>query len=335
MIHGAQNLHSHTYLSDGKMTHLETLEIAAKSGCSVVAFSDHDTLMPADVFHTLQTTPHETAWVSGIELSTNNGHVVGLFVDPTNRALMEHCRSLRESRVRNAQDVVTNFSKLGFKITIEECLAKAADGAVGKPHIVAALLSHPENVAILEGYIEKFRAAVVAGHSLASEYERAINDTRRMAAFVYPIFLYKDAFIPGVYGEQGDAPSPAESAELIRAAGGVALLAHWHLGWGKQTPEELEALLRDKVIDGVETVWGMHDLTAPSDAGLLESRRIASELVERYHALPSASVDAHSVLGYTNFAKDEILAQETLGMAEKIIERSGVSTTWSTLGDRV
>ena len=42
---GIQTLHSHTITSDGVLTHQEILDCAKENNISVVAFTDHDSLI--------------------------------------------------------------------------------------------------------------------------------------------------------------------------------------------------------------------------------------------------------------------------------------------------
>src|SRR3989344_2685753 len=154
MIKNSQNLHTHTWFSDGKMTHRETLDVALANGCTVVAFTDHDVLPSEEMLAELESLRgHACKWVMGIEISTTDPHMIGLFVDPRNEALIEHTRVMKGARIRKVQSAAENFSKLGFDITAKEVMQVAGEGSVGKPHIVETLVSKPGNVTVLRKYI--------------------------------------------------------------------------------------------------------------------------------------------------------------------------------------
>ena len=202
MIQNSQNLHSHTYFSDGKMTRRETLDVAAENGCYVVAFTDHDILPDEKVLSELESLRgHKTKWVIGIELSTSIGHVIGLFVDPHNEALLAHTQKMKSERIKKASAMADALAQLGFRISTEEVLARAAEGNVAKPHVVEALMSHPENISLLETYIEKLRLAAETDQELKKDYLEAkeMSEKRGIGMFVYPIFLRSHAFVPGVH----------------------------------------------------------------------------------------------------------------------------------------
>jgi len=334
MIHNSQNLHSHTFFSDGKMTHRETLNIAAANGCSVVAFTDHDIPMPVEIFNELKKVNYKTKWISGIELSTKEGaHIIGLFVDPSNNELLKHCSSVKQSRIDKATSVAGNLAKLGFSISAEEVLSKATEGVVGKPHIVEALVGKPENVSLLAKYISEFEKASKNNPELEREYKDAKDGSRRwgISAFVYPLFLKKEAFIPDIYADYDNTPELDRTVKMIHEAGGVAILAHWHTEIKTFTIEKLETMFLSRKLDGAETKLGWKDMESEIDREKLDRYRELAKIVARTGVLASVSIDAHLPSDYEVFSRDEAFATATVGAIEKIIAKSEVSTKFSTL----
>ena len=335
MIQNSQNLHSHTYLSDGKMTHGETLDIAAANGCSVVAFTDHDILPDEKVLNELESLRgHKTKWVIGIELSTNIGHVIGLFVDPHNEALLAHTKKMRSERIKKASAMTEALSRLGFKISAEEVLARAAEGNVAKPHVVEALMSHPENISLLETYIEKLRLASETDQELKKDYLEAkeMSEKRGIGMFVYPIFLRSHAFVPGVHVDYEIEPNLEDGVGLIRDADGVAILAHWHTVKKNLPLEHLGKLLIEKRLDGVETLWGLNAYGTSGEEEMRADNTAVGELARRLDGLSSVALDAHTKSDYESLGQSDFFAKQTLGAVQKIIARSGVSTKFSSLG---
>ncbi|MEK7535692.1 MAG: PHP domain-containing protein [Patescibacteria group bacterium] len=324
MIQGSQNLHSHTYLSDGKMTHRETLDVALADGCTVVAFTDHDILMPPEIFNELSKLEHKVKWISGIELSTKEGaHIIGLFIDHTNNALVRHCKIVKQSRIDKATTISENLAKLGFTITAEEVLSKASEGVVAKPHIVETLVSHPENIPTLENYIKKFEEASKTNPELAEASLDAKEGNSRWGinAYVYPLFLSETAFVPGVYQDYAGVPDLDGAVSLIRGAGGLAFLAHWHTDRKVFTLEVLESIFKAGRLDGAETKLGWKDKEKAIDQEKEKKYLELAELVDRTGVLHSVSIDAHSKEDYEVFTRDEAFASHSLGILEKIYEK--------------
>ncbi|HEY4482558.1 MAG TPA: PHP domain-containing protein [Candidatus Paceibacterota bacterium] len=334
MIQNSQNLHTHTWLSDGKMTHRETLDVALANGCSVVAFTDHDVLPNDETLAELESLrAHACKWVMGIEISTTDPHMIGLFVDPRNGALIEHTRVMKDTRIKKTENVASNLAKLGFEITAKEIIDLAGEGSVGKPHVVEVLMSKSKNVALLRTFIKKMEEAAKTDTDLARDYTEALEGSQRagLGRFVYPIFLRKNSFAAGVYEDYDASPSIEQAATLIRNAGGVAVIAHWHTSKKTLPLEKLEQLLRDKVIDGVETVWGLSAYGTSGEDEMRADRRAVTEIVERTGALGTPSLDAHKREDYELFGRQTFFAKETVGMVEKLIATSGVSTKFSSL----
>ncbi len=156
-----ESLHTHTTLSDGKMTHRELFDLAESLGISVLAFTDHDAVPTPEIMAEIETLrDRKTKWVVGIEITadlpkelrpeTGSMHIIGLFIDPTNAALAEHCRLAQEARIKRMNQIVSKLQTLGFKISANDCLEMSGGESVGRPHIVQALSKYPENNIIRE-----------------------------------------------------------------------------------------------------------------------------------------------------------------------------------------
>src|SRR3989344_8721321 len=160
MISGTQSLHSHTFNSDGLFTYQSLLDTVLQYGISTVAFTDHDYLPDEKTVKELKHLNHPVKWLIGIELSAglpkelgggvDGPHMLGLFVDPANKKLLEHCKKSQEERITRMKIVVKNLKSLGFDITKEDCLKEAKGGSVVQPHIVAALKSKRRNLKLID-----------------------------------------------------------------------------------------------------------------------------------------------------------------------------------------
>jgi len=148
-------LHCHTQASDGTLTQQEVLSLAEKYGIGTIAFTDHDTLIDPELFAQLKGEKRSVNIISGIEVSANYVsevpgeislfHIIGLFVDPAHAALRAYCANAKEKRMERATRMVDSLNREGFVLTVPEVLAQSDDGNIGRPHVVRALLLHPEN----------------------------------------------------------------------------------------------------------------------------------------------------------------------------------------------
>lgn len=79
---GKADLHLHTDFSDGLHTPRQVVQAASKSGLQIIAVTDHDTLEGAFRAHeySLRRADLGVQVILGEEISTLNGHVVGIFL---------------------------------------------------------------------------------------------------------------------------------------------------------------------------------------------------------------------------------------------------------------
>jgi predicted metal-dependent phosphoesterase TrpH len=97
-------------------------------------------------------------------------------------------------------------------------------------------------------------------------------------------------------------PSAAQAIELIRAAGGVAVIAHPY--WDISEPDKVEELIRSLGADGIETFYPSHNK---------EQTEHLLALCDELDLVPTASSDYH---GPTHKTFAEFGAYETYGLGE-------------------
>ena len=186
------DLHVHSTVSDGTGSPAELLAEAAEVGLSAIALTDHDST--AGWAEAAAAVPETgVALIPGMELSTREQytsvHVLAYLVDPFDEALLAETTRIRESRLTRAEQIVRRISR-DYALTWDDVLAQTAEGAtVGRPHIADAL--------------------VARGHV-----------TTRSAAFAGILHPRHG------YAQPHYAPDPLTGVRLIRAAGGVPVLAH-------------------------------------------------------------------------------------------------------------
>lgn len=234
------DLHVHSTESDGTFTPEELVIEAKKSGLSAFALTDHDTVNGvAAAREAAKNTDIEL--VSGVELSTEykgkEVHMVGLFVDETNPALLNHLAIFRQKRDGRNEAMCALLRKEGFDITEEAMHEMFPDAAV-------LTRAHVANFLLNKGYIP----------SISVAFEKYIGDGCRCQ-------------VPR------EMITPQEGIELIHNAGGVAVLAHPILY--KMSDDRLRELFTDCKNTGLEGVEAIYSTYQPGDERYI--RKLAAE----------------------------------------------------------
>lgn len=334
-----ESLHTHTTLSDGKLSHREMFELAQTLGISVVAFTDHDSVPSDTIISELETLREEkTKWVIGIEITANlprelrpeTGamHIIGLFINPENKELLEHCRLAQEARIKRMNKIVDNLQKLGFRITGADCLEMSGGESIGRPHIVQALKKYPENNVVMEKIRKEMAIEASVDHTVQEQYARMMQ--KGESNYPYTLFLTPNAFRKG-YAEHEYMPDLDESVKLIRGAGGVAVLAHYFTVRQKMPLHLLERLLSEKRLDGVEVVYGLREYGTDGETEMNTERQALREMAEKYGVLALGGSDAHTAEDLERYVTNDWFSRETSGFTEKILATGRVNKKYSSL----
>jgi 3',5'-nucleoside bisphosphate phosphatase len=278
------DMHSHSTASDGTCPPAEVMRRASAAGLDAIALTDHDTV--AGHRAAAEALPPGLTLVPGMELSCrldgHSVHLLGYLFDPADAELAAERARIRESRVHRARAMVERLAELGAPVTWEQVSALAGDGVIGRPHIA--------------------RAMVAAGVISSPD----------------------EAFGPDWIGTGGRAHvtryalDPARAIALIRAAGGVTVLAHPRAGArGWMMPDDMIADLAAAGLHGIE-VWhpdqdqkqrahltalaadlGLVASGGSDDHGALTGYRIGCETIapEEYQRLLSQATGAAPVWG--------------------------------------
>jgi hypothetical protein len=188
------DLHSHTTCSDGRDAPAELVRKARAAGIDVLAVTDHDTLdgiAPA----LREGKKIDLRIVPGVEMSSQfegrDVHVLGIGVDPANRALRAQLASMRRARKARVRKICAALAAAGLELDPADVLAEAGGKSVGRKHVARALVKRGlvpnEGVAF-----EKYLGEGAPAHIRSTEI------------------------------------SPAQAASFIRKAGGLPVLAHPH-----------------------------------------------------------------------------------------------------------
>jgi hypothetical protein len=186
------DLHTHSTCSDGALNPAELVALAAGAGVEVLALTDHDTVagLSAALAAAAQ---HGLTLVPGVEISASwhaqAVHILGLWIDPHSASLCSRLESQAELRRARMRTMCARLDKL--KLPGSELLAAVElhPGLPTRAHLAKAL--------------------VAGGHVASAE-----------AAFRKYLGKGKAAHIAA------DWPVLEIVVGWIRAAGGVAVLAH-------------------------------------------------------------------------------------------------------------
>ena len=218
------DLHLHTTASDGRLTPGETVTLAIERGLRVIAITDHDsTEGVAPAIAAARGTSLEV--ISGVEINTDTAqgeaHVLGYLLDHENDVLQDRLRDRRRARFERGFGIVRKLEAIGLSVRwerVQEIAGVAEGGAVGRPHVARALVE--------KGYVTSTQEA----------FEKYIG--RDGPAYV-----------------EYEKLTPEEAVGIIRAAGGLAALAH------SSTIEGLDRFLAPMItagLAGLECYYGQY-----------------------------------------------------------------------------
>lgn len=331
-----QSLHSHTTQSDGLLSHHDLMLAAKKNNISTLAFTDHDTLMHEKTLKELK----ENApinWISGIEIDTgmpegmegsiSGFHVVALFIDPTNQNLIDHCKKAQAARIERMQKIIKNLAGIGINIKEEDCFKASSGESVGRPHIVQAILSYPENLKRIEEIRLDMQKAGENDADVQAKYKLMMQQGSHQ--YPYTLFLDSRSFIQNIYMEIPYKPKLDQCTKLVHDAGGVNVVAHYITAKNKIPLEVLEKLYAEDRIDGAETVWGLWLFGTDREQEMLDDRQKLRDLNKKYNRITSGGADVHREQDLVDFSNNKAYAEETVGMVEKIIQSGKVNLEFS------
>lgn len=211
------DLHAHTTRSDGVLPPARLASDAAAAGVRLLAITDHDTL--AGCREIAEAVPAGLELVPGVEINCvvpgGSGlwegelHVLGLGVDTDDDAFEAGLARQRDARRVRFGRILERLRELDMPVDAEVALLEPADDdALGRPTVA--------------------RALVASGHATSVE-----DAFRRLLGRGMPAYVPRDGL------------GPAEAITAIRAAGGLAVLAHF-----SEAPERV-AVVRELIAVGL------------------------------------------------------------------------------------
>lgn len=259
--------HLHTYYSDGSMSPTDIVKRAKDLEYTEIAITDHDGI---DGVKEAQIAGKalDIHVISGIEFSTAykdqesgeevNMHILGYRIDIKNKALNAELEEIREKRKNRNDKLLAVLKDMGFELAKEDLYFEEDQDYIGKPVIARAMLKR--------GYIKDAKEAFEPGKFLESPEAKAVKK---------------------------DKISVERAIELIRGAGGTAVLAHPMKikKLGERDTEEfyrkLDLLVRKLKVIGLKGMECFH-----TDHTQEESLKLV-ELAEKYHLHITEGSDYH------------------------------------------
>jgi predicted metal-dependent phosphoesterase TrpH len=187
------DLHTHSTASDGTDTPSELINKALSQGITTLALTDHDSIDGWKEAMSAHRSPLSLALGAEVSTLTKDGisvHMLGLLFDGENKDMQTMLDETRDQRIPRMRKMVELLNVDGISVSMEDVMSAAPKGAtVGRPHLADALV----NLGFIKSRDEAFAELLSNGSK---------------------------------YYVENIAPTPEDAIKLIRAAGGVAVIAH-------------------------------------------------------------------------------------------------------------
>ena len=251
------DLHIHSTASDGSLTPADIIDHAQKLNLAAIAITDHDSVDGSKEALQIDIPP-SLHFLTGVEISaahppffpgSGSFHILGYAIHLDNRDLNQALSKLQDARKNRNPEILKRLNKLGFRISLEEVNQEVGEGQLGRPHIAYAMLK--------KGFVASINEA----------FDKYLGNAG-------PAYVDKDRI------------ECEQAISIIRAAGGVPVLAHPAL-LNIENNQKLDALLHNLVkigLAGIEVYYPGH---SPQQI------RQYTELAENYGLLMTGGTDFH------------------------------------------
>lgn len=195
--------------------------MAEARGISFLSITDHDTV-EAYANLAVEKPARNIGIITGTEISTafmgREVHLLAYGIDVSHQELGATLKSIREGRTERARLIISKLNSLGFHLDFEKISESAVNRNLARPHIARAMVS--------AGYVASIKEA----------FDKYIGD--------------------GCVAEvRKRLPDIASVMEIVKRAGGIAVLAHPGKNWN----HSLIAKLKESGLEGLEVHHPSHD----------------------------------------------------------------------------
>lgn len=249
---GRFDLHSHSRCSDGALSPADLVRHARACGVDVLALTDHDTT--AGITEA-QAAAREAGMrlIAGVEVSVSWAqrviHIVGLDIDPRCAELQDGLARLRGARRERARSIAERLARCGIPGALELVETGVGAEAIGRNHFA--------------------RFLVEQGH---------VKDAKR--AFKRYLGRGASCYVASEWA------GLAEAVDWIRAAGGIAVVAHpARYSMSRNVMRRFLAEFTAAGGGGIEVVSGSHDA---------QQARLLADHAREFGLCASAGSDFHA-----------------------------------------
>lgn len=254
------DLHIHSDASDGTLSPAEILRMAQNLRLGAIAITDHDTIAGSKEAIAAGIPP-ELQFMTGIEISalppsgypcSGSFHILGYGIDTEDPLLNQNLEVLQNARRDRNPRIIGRLSRLGIDISLDELSEAFGNGQLGRPHIARLMIQ--------KGIVE----------SVDEAFDKYLSKGRPAYADKYRLEC-------------------SRAVEIIRCAGGTAVLAHPALlkPLNDKPLEYLIQVLKEMGLEGIEVYYPEHseNLTARY-----------REIAKRYDLLMTGGTDFHGAI---------------------------------------
>jgi predicted metal-dependent phosphoesterase TrpH len=254
------DLHIHSTASDGSLSPADIIDHAQKLNLAAIAITDHDSIDGSKAALQIGIPP-SLNFLTGVEISaahpsffpgSGSFHILGYNIRLDNRDLNRALSKLRDARKNRNPEIVNRLKKLGFQISLEEVNQKVGKGQLGRPHIAYVMLK------------KDFVA------SIDEAFDKYLGTNR-------PAYVDKDRI------------ECEQAIKIIRAAGGIPVLAHPAL-LNIEDNQKLDALLQNLMKNGLAGIEVYYPGHSPQQI------RQYTELAGKYDLLMTGGTDFHGTI---------------------------------------
>ncbi|MFH0731323.1 MAG: PHP domain-containing protein [Candidatus Omnitrophota bacterium] len=217
------DLHVHTHFSDGTDTPQEVMARAREKGLSCIAIADHDTVDGIGEAVKLQD-EYSVEVIPAVEITAQEGekelHILAYFIDWQSQTLKARLKQICDGRIERIFKIAEKLRERGINANAEDIIKFATGKAVSRLHVAKYLVE--------KGLVPSMKTA----------FDKYIGDGK-------PCYVSRFKF------------SLKEIADIIKRAGGIAVIAHPGL-------DSVSSILPSLVKNGIEGIEVYHSDHTPN-----------------------------------------------------------------------
>lgn len=270
------DLHTHSNVSDGKLSPKELVRLAHANGVGLLSLTDHDTMDGTHAAHR-EAEALGMGFIPGVEVSSTWGgrtiHVVGLGIDPEGAGVDEFFRDACVKRDNRGKLIAERLAEHGFEGAYEGALALCGNkDNLSRTHF-AAWLHEQGHVHAYQDAFDKYLAAdkpcfVDAGWPAVREAVEFIRDQNGIAVLAHPGRYHFDqdwmiqALLDDFKKAGGEAievcsgsQTPADDVRFAQAAREMDFLASTGSDWHSTRSKRPTPGLQPQIPADLTPVW--------------------------------------------------------------------------------